>query len=216
MFDYMLTADQLKIRDEVRDLVKWVPRQMVLDMDEEKVRFPKEFLREAGRRNLLGVRHPRQWGGRGMDWVTTCMVCEEVGALGCEFACRPTSSATPSSSTGPTPRKRSTSALSSRARSLPQSVSPSPAEARTSSAPRPGPRTRGTTSCSTARSGSSWAPKAQTTSSCTPGRTRTPRQIRAKRSLRSSWTGARGSSPSTSTGCWGAGEEGPAGSSFRT
>jgi hypothetical protein len=32
MFDYLLTEEQIKIRDEVRDLVKWVPRQMVLDV----------------------------------------------------------------------------------------------------------------------------------------------------------------------------------------
>ena len=87
MFDYMMSAGQLALRDEVRDLVKWVPRQMVVDMDEDKIRFPKEFLREAGRRNLLGCRFPRKWGGRDMDWVTTCMVLEEVGTLGYAFAC---------------------------------------------------------------------------------------------------------------------------------
>ncbi|MDQ1277489.1 MAG: hypothetical protein QG555_529, partial [Thermodesulfobacteriota bacterium] len=87
MFDYLLTKEQLAIRDEARDLVKWVPRQMILDMDQDKIRFPKEFLQEAGRRNLLGVRHPKAWGGRGLDWVSTCMVMEEVGTLGYEFAC---------------------------------------------------------------------------------------------------------------------------------
>jgi len=87
MFDYMLTKEQLALRDEVRDLVKWVPRQMILDMDSDTIRFPKEFLKEAARRNLLGCRYPREWGGRGMDWVTSCMVMEEVGTLGYEFAC---------------------------------------------------------------------------------------------------------------------------------
>jgi butyryl-CoA dehydrogenase len=87
MFDFMMTKEQLALRDEVRDLVKWVPRQMVLDMDADKIKFPKEFLKEAGRRNLLGCRHPREWGGRGLDWVTQCMISEEVGALGYEFAC---------------------------------------------------------------------------------------------------------------------------------
>ncbi|HEU20179.1 MAG TPA: acyl-CoA dehydrogenase [Deltaproteobacteria bacterium] len=87
MFDYLLTEEQIKIRDEVRDLVKWVPRQMVLDMDADIIKFPKEFLREAGRRNLLGCRYPKEWGGREMDWVTTCMIMEEVGMLGYEFAC---------------------------------------------------------------------------------------------------------------------------------
>jgi len=87
MFDHLLSPAQRQIRDEARDLVKWVPRQMILDMDEEKIKFPKEFLREAGRRNLLGCRYPKRWGGREMDWVTTCMLMEEIGTLGYEFAC---------------------------------------------------------------------------------------------------------------------------------
>ena len=87
MFDFLLTAEQRALRDEVRDLVRWVPRQMILDMDRDLIRFPKEFLREAGRRGLMGVRYPRRWGGRGMDWVSTSMVMEEVGTIGYIFAC---------------------------------------------------------------------------------------------------------------------------------
>ena len=82
-----LTEEQIKIRDDVRDLVKWVPRQMILDMDDDKIRFPKEFLQEAGRRNLMGCRYPKKWGGRDMDWVTTCMIMDEVGTLGYTFGC---------------------------------------------------------------------------------------------------------------------------------
>ncbi|MEN6437038.1 MAG: acyl-CoA dehydrogenase family protein [Syntrophobacter sp.] len=87
MFDYLLTKEQIKLRDEARDFVKWVPREMVLDMDADKIKFPKEFLREAGRRNLFGCRYPKEWGGRGMDWVTTGAMLEEIGTLGYEFAC---------------------------------------------------------------------------------------------------------------------------------
>jgi butyryl-CoA dehydrogenase len=87
MFDYLLSEEAVKIRDEARDLVKWVPRQMILDMDNDKIRFPTEFLREAGRRNLMGCRYPKEWGGRGLDWVTTCAVMEEIGTLGYIFAC---------------------------------------------------------------------------------------------------------------------------------
>jgi len=36
---------------------------------------------------LSGCRYPKKWGGREMDWVTTCMIMEEVGTLGYEFAC---------------------------------------------------------------------------------------------------------------------------------
>jgi len=87
MFDHLLSDEARALRAEVRDLVKWVPRQMILDMDKDRIRFPREFLQEAGRRNLMGCRYPRQWGGRGLDWVTTAMVMEEVGTLGYIFAC---------------------------------------------------------------------------------------------------------------------------------
>ncbi|MGM0760558.1 MAG: acyl-CoA dehydrogenase family protein [Thermodesulfobacteriota bacterium] len=87
MHEYLLSPKQRELRDEVRDLVRWVPRQMILDMDADKITFPKEFLQEAGRRNLMGCRYPQKWGGRDMDWVSTCMVMEEVGVLGYIFAC---------------------------------------------------------------------------------------------------------------------------------
>lgn len=87
MFDHLLSKDQLALREEVRDLVGWVPREMILDMDRDAITFPKEFLQEAGKRNLLGCRYPIKWGGRDMDWVTTCMIMEEIGVLGYEFAC---------------------------------------------------------------------------------------------------------------------------------
>ena len=63
MFDHLLSDKALDLRAEVRDLVKWVPRDMILDMDRDRIRFPKDFLREAGRRNLMGCRYPRQVGG---------------------------------------------------------------------------------------------------------------------------------------------------------
>ncbi|MBU3953794.1 MAG: acyl-CoA/acyl-ACP dehydrogenase [Proteobacteria bacterium] len=87
MFEYLLNEDQKKLRDETRDFVKSIPRQMILDMDADIIQFPKEFLQEAGKRNLMGCRYPKKWGGRGMDWVSTCMVMEEVGVLGYIFAC---------------------------------------------------------------------------------------------------------------------------------
>ncbi len=87
MFDFLLSEEQKKIRDEARDLVKGVPRQMIIDMDMDNIKFPKEFLQEAGRRNLMGCRYPKKWGGRGLDWVATATVMEEIGTLGYIFAC---------------------------------------------------------------------------------------------------------------------------------
>jgi len=87
MFDHLFTAAQRRVRDQARGFVKDTPRELILDMDAEKVRFPREWLREAARRGLLGVRHPVEWGGQGLDWVASCAVCEEIGTLSYELAC---------------------------------------------------------------------------------------------------------------------------------
>jgi len=87
VYDFLLDDTQRALRDEVRDFIKSVPKQLILDMDADKVQFPTEFLREAGRRNLMGCRYPVEWGGRGLDWVSTAMVMEETGVIGYIFAC---------------------------------------------------------------------------------------------------------------------------------
>ncbi|MCW7753503.1 acyl-CoA/acyl-ACP dehydrogenase [Desulfobotulus sp. H1] len=87
MYDFLLSDEARALRSEVRDFVKTIPRQLLLDMDADKVQFPKEFLAEAGKRNLMGCRYPREWGGRGLDWVSTVMVMEEIGTLGYIMAC---------------------------------------------------------------------------------------------------------------------------------
>ena len=87
MFEYLLSDEQKRLRQEAHDFVKSIPRQMILDMDADKIQFPKTFLQEAGRLNLMGRRYPVKWGGRNMDWVSTCMVMEEIGVLGYIFAC---------------------------------------------------------------------------------------------------------------------------------
>ena len=87
MFDHLFTDAQRRARDQARAFVKDTPRELILDMDAEKVRFPKDWLREAARLGLLGVRHPVQWGGQGLDWVSSCAVSEEIGSLSYELAC---------------------------------------------------------------------------------------------------------------------------------
>ncbi len=81
MYDFAFTAAQLALRDEIRDLVRSVPRQLVLDMDADKVEFPTEFLREAGQRGLLGCRYPRKWGGRDLRLASIWTGTNEVMAM---------------------------------------------------------------------------------------------------------------------------------------
>ncbi len=87
MFDYIMTEDQKRLRDEARAFTRWVPRQLILDMDAEKVQFPREYLQEAGRRNLLGIRISRELGGRGLGWIEDGIVAEEVGVASYSLAC---------------------------------------------------------------------------------------------------------------------------------
>jgi alkylation response protein AidB-like acyl-CoA dehydrogenase len=87
MLEVFLTNEQKKFKREVQDFAKWVPRQLILDMDADKVKFPDEFVREAGRRNLLGIRFPKKYGGRGLKWVDEILYIGEINKLGIPFAC---------------------------------------------------------------------------------------------------------------------------------
>jgi alkylation response protein AidB-like acyl-CoA dehydrogenase len=83
----LLTADQHKLRDEVRAFVKDVPRQLLLDMDAGTAPYPRWFLEEAARRNLLGLRFPKKYGGRGLKWVDEIIALEEIGVLSTSLPC---------------------------------------------------------------------------------------------------------------------------------
>lgn len=87
MFDFLMTPEQLALRDEAREMAKWVPRQYILDMDADRIKFPKEFLQECARRNLLGLRVPKKYGGRGLGWVEDTIVAEEICVPGYIFGC---------------------------------------------------------------------------------------------------------------------------------
>jgi len=90
MWEYLLEPAALAVRDEVREFVRLVPGQLIRDMDADQVRFPREYVRDLGRANLLGLRFPRAEGGRGLPWAVEMAALEEIGvlgsALGCAFA----------------------------------------------------------------------------------------------------------------------------------
>ncbi|NPA15453.1 MAG: acyl-CoA/acyl-ACP dehydrogenase [Deferribacteres bacterium] len=85
--DKLLSKLQKEIKEQTQEFVKWVPRQLIIDMDQDKVRYPAEFLEEGGRRNLLGLRFPKKYGGRGLGWKEEVVALEEIGVLGTSLAC---------------------------------------------------------------------------------------------------------------------------------
>jgi alkylation response protein AidB-like acyl-CoA dehydrogenase len=88
MIETLLTDAQRRLRDEARAFVREdVPRQLILDMDAGKVIYPRQFLECAAQRNLLGLRFPVEYGGRGLGWVDEIIALEEIGVLGTALAC---------------------------------------------------------------------------------------------------------------------------------
>ena len=87
MLEVFMTEERKKLKEELEDFIKSVPRQLLIDMDADKITFPKEFVVEAGKRNLLGLRFPPQYGGRGLKWVDEVMAIGEITKLGVAFAC---------------------------------------------------------------------------------------------------------------------------------
>jgi acyl-CoA dehydrogenase len=87
MIEAMLGTRQKKLRSEMKEFVKAIPRQLILDMDADKVRYPRQFLEEAARRKLLGLRFPKKYSGREMKWEDEVVALEEGGTLPLSMGC---------------------------------------------------------------------------------------------------------------------------------
>ncbi len=88
MFDFMMTEEQKKLRAEVVDFVRNdVSKEMIRAMDKEEIEYPYEYVRKLGAKNLLGLRFPKEWGGRGLDWSSEVIALEEIGVLGTTLGC---------------------------------------------------------------------------------------------------------------------------------
>ena len=87
MLEPLLTGKQKELRDEVRKFVKSVPKQLLQDMDADKVRYPREYVVSLAKSKLLGMRFDPAYGGRGLKWADEIVALEEIGVLGMSLAC---------------------------------------------------------------------------------------------------------------------------------
>jgi len=88
MFDILLTEEEKKLKQEVRRFVKEkVSSALIRAMDQDQVRYPKEFIKSLAEENLLGLRFSRQWGGRELKWTGEVAAIEEIGVLGSGMTC---------------------------------------------------------------------------------------------------------------------------------
>jgi alkylation response protein AidB-like acyl-CoA dehydrogenase len=88
MYDYILSEDHKKFRDEIREFVKdAVPPSLLKKMDKDEIQYPAEWLQALAKQNLIGVRFPKIYGGRGLNWEYEIIAQEEIGMLGSSLAC---------------------------------------------------------------------------------------------------------------------------------
>ena len=88
MLPEILTPSQRRLRDEAQSFAREeVPRQLLLDMDAEKVYYPRGYIHKLAARRLLGLRFLKEWGRRGLDWSHEVLALEEIGVLGTSLAC---------------------------------------------------------------------------------------------------------------------------------
>lgn len=88
MFDYIISEEAKKIKEEVRAFVRdEVPPSLIKKMDQNEVQYPTEYLQNLGKHNLIAMRTPKEYGGRGLSWEGEVCALEEVGVLGSSLPC---------------------------------------------------------------------------------------------------------------------------------
>ena len=86
--DVLLTEEEKALKQEVRAFVRdEVPPDLLRKMDKDEITYPREYVKALGSRNLLGVRFPKEYGGRGMGWTAELAALEEIGVLGMALGC---------------------------------------------------------------------------------------------------------------------------------
>ncbi len=86
--DVLLSDEENALKQEVRDFVKnEVPSDLIKQMDRDEIVYPNEYIKALGARRLLGLRFPKEYGGRGLGWTAEIAALEEIGVLGMALGC---------------------------------------------------------------------------------------------------------------------------------
>jgi len=85
--DFLSNEAEIKLREEVKEFAKSVNAELIRKMDRNEIDYPFEFLKDAARRRLIGLRFPKEHGGRAMTWTAEMIAVEEIGVLGMGLGC---------------------------------------------------------------------------------------------------------------------------------
>ena len=88
MYDYLINEENKKLREEVREFVKTaVSPSLLKKMDKDEIQYPAEWMHALAKQNLIGIRFPKEYSGRGLNWESEIICQEEVGVLGSSLTC---------------------------------------------------------------------------------------------------------------------------------
>ncbi len=88
MYDFLLSPEQRAIKAEARDFVNTeITGDFLRKLDKDEIVYPREYVEKLAARGLRGIRFPKAYGGRGLDWVAEVAATEEIGCLGMALGC---------------------------------------------------------------------------------------------------------------------------------
>ncbi len=88
MYDFLLTPEQRAVKAEARAFVnKEITGDFLRKLDKDEIVYPREYVEKLAARGLRGIRFPKAYGGRGLDWVAEVAATEEIGCLGMALGC---------------------------------------------------------------------------------------------------------------------------------
>jgi len=76
--DFNLTDEQKDIRDLAHDFAEKEIRRVAWDLDKDST-FPHEIVQKAWEVGLMNSHIPEEYGGPGLDYLTGCLIEEELG-----------------------------------------------------------------------------------------------------------------------------------------
>ncbi|MHA2249542.1 MAG: acyl-CoA dehydrogenase family protein [Candidatus Kariarchaeaceae archaeon] len=87
MEDIFLNEEEKELKYQARAFVRSIPAELIKQMDRDEIKYPIDYVKDLAKNNLLGVRFPKNLGGRGLGWVAETAVIEEIGVLGNSLGC---------------------------------------------------------------------------------------------------------------------------------
>jgi alkylation response protein AidB-like acyl-CoA dehydrogenase len=78
--DYFLSDEEKALKEKARNVAETLVRPVHCEFDEQ-AEFPMEIVKEMGRRGLLKIFIPTEYGGTGAKIMDMCIACEEVSRV---------------------------------------------------------------------------------------------------------------------------------------